>query len=79
MKNYYIGLSVNYKDSNEGNPYDDSEFYQFIIRANSKICAEKEAKEEAIKQFIEDIGNKDMITCVKIEESYATTEDARAS
>jgi len=80
MKHFYIECSVKYTDITEKEPYYGSEGYSFIIQANSKKVAEKQAELEALKRFNEELndgGYKDL--SVEIGESYQTTEDARCS
>lgn len=77
MKNFYVSCSVRYTDPNDGEPYNDVEFYSSIIPANSNKIAEFKGRQEALKLFNEDINNGfENIHC-EIDECYETTDDAR--
>ena len=76
MKNYYISCSVKYTDPETGQ--NDVEFYSSTIQANSKKIAEKEAKEDALKIFNEELNEGFYNITVDVEECYETSDDARS-
>ena len=76
MKNFYVSCSVRYTDPETGQ--NDVEFYTSTIQSNSKKIAEKEAKEDALKIFNEELGEGFYNITVDVEECYETSDDARS-
>jgi len=76
MKNYYVSCSVKYTDPETGQI--DVEFYSSTIQSSSKKIAEKEAKEDALKIFNEELNEGFYNITVDVEECYETSDDARS-
>jgi hypothetical protein len=76
MKNFYVSCSVKYTDPENGQ--NDVEFYSSTIQANSKKIAEKEAKDDALKIFNEELNEGFYNITVDVEECYETSDDARS-
>jgi hypothetical protein len=77
MKNFYVSCSVKYTDPENGQ--NDVEFYSSTIQANSKKIAEKEAKDDALKIFNEELNEGFYNITVNVDECYETSDDARSS
>lgn len=79
MKKFYVECLVNYTDNTGTMPYNETEYYSYIIESNSKKVAIEKAKLEAKVQFDDELNdNFDNIT-VEIDQCYETTDDARCS
>jgi hypothetical protein len=76
MKNYYVSCSVKYTDPETGQ--NGVEFYSSTKQSNSKKIAEKEAKEDALKIFNEELNDGFYNITVDVEECYETSDDARS-
>lgn len=75
MKNYYVECTVKYTDPETGQ--NDVEFYSSTIQSNSKEMAKKEAKEEALKIFNEELNEGFNNIDVDVEDCYETSDYAR--
>jgi hypothetical protein len=79
MKYFYIECSISYSDKTEEEIYVGVETYSMVLQANSKKIAETQAKLEAKKLFDRDINCNFSNIEITIDQSYQTSEDARAS
>ncbi|MCE5226487.1 MAG: hypothetical protein LLG05_11615 [Porphyromonadaceae bacterium] len=77
MKNFYIECAVKYTEFIDGNPIEDTEYFESIVSANSKKAAENIAKKEALDRFNDELNDGYSNVSVKIEYSYETSGDAR--
>ena len=75
MNNYYVETVVSYSDNN-GEPYNGSEYFTYIIQSNNKKEAKEEAKKKSLANFSEQFNDGfNNITC-KVDDIYETSDDA---
>lgn len=77
MKTYYTSCTVTFTDNSEEEPWKSSENYSYIIEANNKKEGIVIAKERAILELNNELGEMDDIKVV-IDTFYETSSDARA-
>jgi len=79
MKTYYVQTSVSYLDSVNNNTIEEEEFFDFIISAENKPNASKDAIRKSLDIFNEDFNvGFENISC-QVESIYETSSDARTS
>ena len=78
MKTYYAECTVSFTDNSEEEPWKSNETYSYIIEANNKKEGKADAKERAIADFNEDLGEMDDVKVV-VDTFYETFEGARAN
>jgi len=78
METYYAECEVKFIDNSDEEPWISSESYTFIITANNKKEARKEAEKLGREELIHQLGIKDNVSVV-IHQLYRTTDDARSS
>ena len=75
MKNFYVECTVKFTENN----ILDTENYSFTIQTNSKKNAEIEAKQQAIRQFNDELNDGFENISVSVDQSYETSCNARSS